>query len=205
MKSIPEIRFIFSYLLYFGESRTIYDAKKLDQEYPTLGECIEKTNQYEKAWRTKEQTIIKGLCELYGLEFYKPIIDVSVAPYFVPKSEPLTVNFNYDPDLTLDIIAHELLHVLFTDNTKTNKAKSGVNLFKAWEDICGTNHERQTLVHIPIHAGLKALYLDILNEPARLERDIGRCSKWPGYKAAWDYVQANDYKEINKKITRIYS
>lgn len=205
MKSIPEIRFMFSYLLYYGESRTIYDAKNLDQEYPTLEECIEKVGQYEKAWRKKEQIIIEGMCRLYGLEFYKPIIDVSVAPFFVPKSEPLTINFNYEPDLTLDIITHELLHVLFTDNTKINKPESGINLFKAWEDILGAGHERHVLVHIPIHAGLKALYLDILKEPTRLERDINRCSKWPGYRAAWDYVQANDYKEINKKIARIYT
>ncbi len=55
-----------------------------------------------------------------------------------------------------------------------------------------------------VHSGLKEIYLDVLKEPYRLERDIKECQQWPAYKAAWAYVEDNDYKEINKKIKELY-
>ena len=68
----------------------------------------------------------------------------------------------------------------------------------------GSDLEFKTLVHIPVHAGLKALFLDTLEEPMRLERDILRLEKNPAYKAAWDYVESHDYRQINTDLKELY-
>jgi hypothetical protein len=68
----------------------------------------------------------------------------------------------------------------------------------------GSDLDFKTLVHIPVHAGLKALFLDTLGEPERLKRDILRLQKNPVYKAAWDYVENHDYKQINAELKELY-
>lgn len=197
----PEIRILFSELLYYGESQQLAEFHKTKQKY-TFEESLQKTKEYQEAWESKEKTIVLAIQELFGLTFYKPIIDVTLAPMFVPKSKPLIINFRSEPDQFIDILTHELLHNLFTDNQFVQH-HIYVDLVSRWTKIFG-ERERVELVHIPVHAGLKAMYLDVLNEPYRLERDIKDCQKWPPYKAAWDYVENNDYKEIIAKFKDSY-
>jgi len=110
------------------------------------------------------------MTELLGVSFYRPVIDVTLAPYFGHKSTPLVMNFRPDPDKFVDVLTHELLHVLQTDN---NKHQSGgpnakIDLMDEWRKLFG-EHERTTLVHIPLHALHKHLYLDLLKAPERLD------------------------------------
>ncbi len=73
-----------------------------------------------------------------------------------------------------------------------------------WRELFGKELEWKTLVHIPVHAGLRALFLDILDEPKRPERDILRHDHNPAYKKALDYVEANDYRNINTQLKKLY-
>ena len=67
-----------------------------------------------------------------------------------------------------------------------------------------TRRSRGTLVHIPVHAILKEIYIDVFNEPKRLKRDIDSSNKnsVKDYIKAWDYVEAENYKEITGKDYR---
>ena len=62
------------------------------------------------------------------------------------------------------------------------------------------------LVHIPVHAVHKAIYLDVLNEPKRLERDISnnKMHKSKDYIDAWNYVHKHGYEEIINKLKKSY-
>ena len=141
---------------------------------------------YKKAWKPYEQKILEGMCNTFDLEFRHNIIDVYIAPWFFGFSDPLVIGVVHKPNLFIDILTHELLHRLFTANTKYDIDKSKRRL--KWRELFGDQHDFKTLVHIPVHAGLKAIYLDVLNEPERLTRDIERSQNHPGYKEACDYV-----------------
>jgi hypothetical protein len=197
----PQIRILFSYLLYYGESQLLAKSHNREVEI-SYEECVDLTEKYKKSWSEKEAMILEGMQNIFGLTFYKPIIDAHLAPVFIPKSEPLILNFRRDPDEFIDLLSHELLHNLFTDNQYVQH-HIYTDLLKVWKKLFG-DRDNVELVHIPVHAGLKAIYLDVLKEPYRLERDIKECQQWPSYKAAWEYVDKNDYKKIIRDFKKSY-
>lgn len=201
MAKTPQIRILFSDLLFYGESDALATFHKSKFKYD-FKESLEMTRQYQEAWEAKEASILPAMQELFGLEFYKPIIDVTLAPMFVPKSKPLIISFRTEPDQFVDVLTHELFHNLFTDNQYVQH-HIYKDMIAHWQKIFGERPPVE-LVHIPVHAGLKAIFLDVLNEPYRLERDIKDVSVIPAYKAAWEYVEQNDYKEIIKKFKESY-
>lgn len=158
---------------------------------------------YQDAWKPLEKKILHGMCEVFDLEFRHNVIDVYIAPWFNGFSDPLVIGVTYKPDNFIDLLTHELFHRLLTANTKYDIDKSKRRL--QWQVLFGKEHEFKTLVHIPVHAGLKAIYLDVLKEPRRLERDIENSKRHPGYDLAWDYVEKHGYKEIIQKLKDSYS
>lgn len=137
------------------------------------------------------------------MSFRQDIIDVYIAPWFTAFSDPMIIGVIHKPDLFVDILTHELIHRLITDNVTT---PYNAPLLREWKKLFGKQHDWNTLVHIPVHAINKAIYLDILKSPKRLKRDIKRCSKFSvGYKEAWDYVEEYGYQEIIEQLRQSYN
>jgi hypothetical protein len=205
---IPEIRIQFSWLLAEGPSKVLEEKYNQGHRDNYTTEGYEKwAAKYRKAWQKHERKVLRGMCDVLGLEFRQTIIDVSLAPWFSPISAPLIIGFQHEPDQFVDVLTHELLHVLLTDNnvlSVQNKAMGDVDLLTPWSRLFGKRHSFNTLVHIPVHAGCKHMYLDVWHEPTRLERDMQYVADWPDYKAAWDYVESHDYKDILKKLKESY-
>jgi hypothetical protein len=109
----------------------------------------------------------------------------------------------YEPDKFIDVLTHELLHRLLTDNTTISY---DTNLRRTWSELFGRDHKPATLVHIPVHAVHKAIYLDVLKEPSRFERDFAGNKKHEAvpYIEAWAYVEENGYKEIIEQLRQSY-
>lgn len=126
------------------------------------------------------------MCELLGLEFHQNTIDVYAAPWFRAFSDPMVVGVKFSDSEFVSALTHELLHRLLTDNTSARN--DGPGLLHDWAKMFGEGHDIKTLVHIPVHASLEAIYLDVLGEPERLEADIAMCQKNPPYKQAWAYL-----------------
>lgn len=206
--NVPSIRIHNSRLLFQSiseEERTRW-AERTGQSLVSLEDTGVYAQQLRDAWRKYQDVILPAMLDLYGLEFNKNIIDVYVSPWNMSISDPLIVNPNRPPEVQVDTLMHELLHVLFTDNTSYCLYDEPLEkqLIDYWRDMFGGDLEFKTLVHIPVHAGLKALFLDTLGEPMRLERDILRLQKNPAYKAAWDYVENHDYQQINTDLKELY-
>lgn len=206
MSDIPEIRIYYSYLLAGFESQIL--AEKLDLKMDSEEQFITWAGNYRKEWSKYEGEIIPALQKALGLGYYKKVIDVNVAPFFRPKSDPLIMNFKNLPDKFVDELTHELCHVLLTDNTKNqdHSYKKRVNLLDVWEGLFG-RHEIGMLVHIPVQALMQHIYLDVLKEPSRLERDKKDSQKYGHgeYTSAWDYVEKHGYKEIIAKLKKSYA
>lgn len=204
---IPEIRINFAWLLFYGESQALAEANNFKLE---SYDYYEKTvAEYRVAWKKREKKIIQGLQGALGVEFYKSIIDVSCTPYFIPKSDPLIMNFKETPDQFVDVLMHELCHVLLTDNNKhqSNGESPVLDLVAEWKKMFNGIKDFNVLAHIPVHALSKFIYLDVLGEPSRLERDKKTVEEWDdsgAYTASWSYVESHDYKEIIKQLKESY-
>lgn len=187
---LPEIRINFSRLLYESVSKPLAKADNIKLHQPE--EMISWVEDYRMTWHPLETQILTGMQNCYGLQFYKSVIDVYVAPWIRAMSSPLIMNFKYDTDKFIDVLTHELCHVLLNDNTLIkNPRKLGQIYSQLYPD-----EDLLTRNHIWIHAGLKYIFLDVLGSPSRLERDIQDHQDSPGYKRAWEIVERDGYKEL---------
>lgn len=200
----PEIRFQHPWLLI----DTIYDDIKPAYEKPKdeLSKLdykfIQRTlNRYEKAWRPYEERLIRGMCELLDLEFRQNTIDIYAAPFYRSFSYPLFIATKYTSDRAVEVITHEILHRLLSDNLQIDSRKPHA---REWKKAIGLHDTFNIAVHIPVHAMLQALFDDVLGEPERTLHDKKMCQKWPDYKAAWAYVDEVGYKTVIERVKNAY-
>ncbi len=192
--SIPEIRIKYAWLL-ANEASVVMNEKYGDgTPLRSFDEYVKVAEQYATWWRPHNDVILHGLCEVLDLEFRQNIIDVNIVPWFNPISDPMTVGPAFkSEDTFINTLTHELIHRLLTDNTSTDYYH---NFISDWEKLFGSKHDKKTLVHIPVHAVMKKLYIDKINRPDLLELDLIETEDNPPYANAWSYVQANDYNKI---------
>ena len=202
-QSLPEIRIKDAWLLRENVSKYLHElwgkGKKLaDDDWMEW-----KVGEYIKAWEPYEQKVLTGMCENMNLTFRQNIIDVYIAPWFRAFSDPMVIGVMQEPDVFIDTLTHELLHRLLTDNTAVPHE---TRLLREWQKLFGKQHSFAALVHIPVHAVHKAIYLDVLKEPKRLERDIKKNKEHEAidYIAAWGYVEKYGYKTIIKQLKESY-
>lgn len=197
-KKLPEIRISYSWLL-SGEASEIMNDKYGDgtplrsiEEYETIVE------KYVQWWSPLGTEILNGLCDVLQLEYRQNIIDIYVAPWFKPISDPMVIGPAFQSeDALINTLTHELIHRLLTDNTSINYQH---DFLADWKAIFGDNHDFNTLVHIPVHAVMKKLYLDVIDRPDLLQLDIDNVSNNQPYARAWEYVNNNDYVELINKL-----
>mgnify|MGYP000046383494 CR=1 FL=1 len=194
---LPEIRIKYAWLLSNAASVPMNELYGKGEPLLDAEEYFKIADRYKKAWKPYEKKILKGMCDLFGLEFRQNIIDVSIAPWFRAFSDPMVIGVIFSDEEFVVCLTHELLHRLLTDNTKLDY---DIDLVEPWRQMYGKQYSHITLVHIPVHAGVKAILLDVLNRPDLLKKEIDNSKDSAGYKEAWEYVEKNDYNEIIKKL-----
>lgn len=201
---LPDIRIKDGWLLRANASVHLHELWGAGE--PLVGdEWMEKrVKEYQTAWSPFERKILTAMCDITGLHFRQNIIDVYIAPWFNAFSDPMVIGVMQKPDEFVDTLTHELIHRLLTDNTSI-PYQTGI-LLPRWQKLFGKDHDFTSLVHIPVHAVHKAIYVDILKEPKRLQRDIDFYKKTDdkAYLEAWDYVNKHEYKDIIKQLKTSY-
>jgi hypothetical protein len=203
-RELPVIRIKDAWLLRENASQHLHELWAEKGDKLADDDWMEKrVADYSKAWKPLEKKILTGLCDMLDLTYRQNIIDVYIAPWFRAFSDPLVIGVMQEPDLFVDTLTHELTHRLLTDNTTIPHETM---LLEPWQKLFGKDHSFGTVVHIPVHAVSKAIYLDVLNEPERLKRDIANNKKYDAkdYVAAWEYVEKHGYKEIINKLKASY-
>ncbi len=200
---IPEIRIKDAWLLRENASRHLHELWGKDKTLADDDWMEKRVADYRKAWKPFEKQILTSMTDLLDLSFRQNIIDVHIAPWFNAFSDPMVIGVIKEPDQFVDILTHELLHRLLTDNTSIPHETM---ILVEWQKLFGKEHTFGTLVHIPVHAVHKAIYLDVLNAPERLERDIAGIKKIKAtdYINAWGYVDKHGYLEIIEKLRASY-
>jgi antirestriction protein ArdC len=201
-RTYPEIRIKNAWLLYTNASVHLHKLLGKKGKLTSIKDVDKIVGSYQKAWLKYEKVIMEGMLKTTGLKFHQNTIDVYIAPWFSAFSDPIVIGIKYQPDNFVDVLTHELLHRLLTDNTQIGSLK----LMSKWKTLFGKRHTFGTIVHIPVHAIHKAIYLDILKQPSRLQREIDDMETFKAidYIKSWNYVQKNDYKRIIKSLLAIY-
>ncbi len=165
-----------------------------DWKSPTKEEVLNRIEVYKKEWRKYEKSILKGMCHALKLSFVQNIVDVHIVSGN-PRafSNPIVMKSGYAPEEFVNVLAHELIHRLLSNNSETIDMKVLVRLFPKEDSL--------TRGHVLIHAILKYIYLDILKQPNRLKMDLERSHSAAtkgvsAYQRAWEIVNAGDYIEF---------
>jgi hypothetical protein len=203
LDELPVIRIKDAWLLRQNASKHLHELWGKDKVLADDEWMEKRVKEYQDAWKPLEQKILTAMTDILGLSFRQNIIDVNIAPWFGAFSDPMVIGVMREPDVFVDTLTHELLHRLLTDNTSVSYETM---LRDEWQKLFGKNHTFGTVVHIPVHAVHKAIYLDVLKDPKRLERDVAENNKYNAadYVNAWEYVNTHGYKEIIKKLRKSY-
>ncbi|MBU6431035.1 MAG: hypothetical protein KGJ58_00090 [Patescibacteria group bacterium] len=166
---------------------------------PEKEKVLERVKNYNEEWIKYENKILSKICEILGLNFERNIIDVHIVSGNPRQfSNPIIIKSGFSPDEFVDVLTHELLHVLFQDNIDIFPIKILNEMFQ--------DESKTTKNHIITHAVLKFLYLDILKDRERLERNILNSKKHNSsdYTRAWEIVEEKGYREVIDDLKKRY-
>ena len=203
-KDLPVVRIKDAWLLRENASQHLHELWGKDSPLADDDWMEKRVADYRKAWKPYEEKVLSAMTELLGLSFRQNIVDVHIAPWFRAFSDPMVIGVMKEPEEFVDILTHELIHRLLTDNTAT---PHDTPYLDEWQKLFGNEHTFGMTVHIPVHAVHKAIYLDVLEEPERLKRDVENNKQFEAtdYIGAWDYVDEHGYKEIISQLRKSYT
>lgn len=201
---LPQIRIKNAWLLRNAASVHLHKLWGEGEELVSIEWIDKKVDIYRKAWLPYETKVLNGICNTLGLSFRQNIIDVYIAPWFMAFSDPMVIGVIYEPKDFVDVLTHELLHRLLTDNSVIDRMHFAYD--KEWQRLFGKKHSFKALVHIPVHAVHKAIYLDVLDEPERFIHDVVmvHTHNSTAYIEAWDYVEKYGYEHIIEQLKESY-
>ncbi len=162
---------------------------------PTQEEIMRRIKDYKKEWREHEKEILRGMCDILGLEFKRNTIDVYIVSGNPRQlSDPIVIKSGFRPDEFIDSLTHELIHKLFQDNAK----KFPISIL----DEMFPGETSAVKNHVITHSVLKYIYLDILKDKSRLDRDIENSKKHRtnDYIRAWEIVEKEGYMKLIKEL-----
>ncbi len=194
---IPEIRIAYNrfldpiFIFYCQNNPELKQRGWNDWTPPSRDEVKERVERYKAAWERDGEKILQAIQNALGLTFVRNVIDVHVVSGLSRGfSSPIVLKSGFAPGEFVDVLAHELIHVLFQDNVAQVPTSMLDELFPG-ESITTRNH-------ILVHAALAHLYLDILKDEKRLEANRQRSGKTsdPGYVRAWEIVDERGYQNL---------
>ena len=166
---------------------------------PEKEKILERVKNYKEEWTKYENIILSKICNLLSLNFKRNIIDAHIVSGNSRQfSDPIVIKSGFSPDEFVDVLTHELLHVLFQDNIDIFPTKILDEMFP--------DESKTAKNHIITHAVLKFLYIDTLKESNRLERNILNSKKHSSsdYTRAWEIVEEKGYRELVADLKKRY-
>lgn len=202
---LPEIRIKYNRLIdpiFVFYCQNNPELKKLgwnDWVPPPKEEIIQQVKRYKEEWVKYEEKILRGLIQTTGLDFKNQIINVHIVSGNPRQiSNPLIIKSGFLPSEFVDVLTHELIHKLFSNNSDKFSWSILTEMFP--------EESRTAKNHIFTHAVLKYIYLDILKDKPRLDKNIIRSnnSTDDGYSKAWKIVEKRGYNELIKELKSKY-
>jgi hypothetical protein len=178
----------------------LYDAAlKREPEFekpPEEKAFAKKIKSYEALWKKEGPAILEELQRVTKLKWHNSEIVCYVTWGVYPYSDPLTINPRKDANGTLDILTHELIHVLLSQESNSKV------YWKNWRVFLKkhTKYSYTTSVHIAVHAIHEHIFRKLYNVK-RLTKEINDIQDLD-YVLSWEIVQKEGYKNIIAEITK---
>ncbi len=201
---IPKIEFEYSsvydehwkkYLEIYYKAYKDPKTKIIIDHYPTKEKIMNYIKKIKPLWKKEERKILNKISELTKLEWKEEKIKVYMVGKCVPYSDPLTMTFYKNNNDFIDVLTHELIHQIQSQNSKT---------YHKWALYVEKRYKKEsplTRRHILLHAVHKELYLKLLGK-SRLNRNLKKSVK-KSYKRAWEIVENEGYENIIKKFREV--
>jgi hypothetical protein len=176
---------------------------------PTKEKILERVKERKKEWRKYEKQILVAICEITELEFERNVIDVNIISG-CPRdtSLPLIISSHNPIEQFVNTLTHELIHKLFSDSFSLKK------ISKTFFQEMFPNETKTVQNHIMVHAILKYIYLDVLKDKNKLDKNLEKSKKHAinknipnDYARSWEIVEEKGYlnliEDFRKKITLV--
>lgn len=193
---LPKVVFKYSWI-YDQTWKEGLIGKKI-KKYPSSEKLLGYIKKIEKLWRKDERKILREVAKITHLKWQSEFIGCYVVGRCRPFSFPLTMPiYEKHPDRFIDVLTHELIHNILTENLKkTKKAQKYIDKKYRKESI-------KTKNHIFLHAFHAYIYDKFFDEK-RLKQEIKFINSNPDYKKSWQIVQKEGYQSlINEFVKRI--
>jgi len=188
---IPKVIFRYSWIYDQRWKKWMEEVSK----YPSTEEVLNYIKEVEKLWRKNERKIFKELSRVTGLRWKSKIIYCYVVGKCKPFSDPLTMPVYKEKDYFIDVLVHELIHRLLSEEGNKEKTRKVLSYIKRKYK----NESEKTKLHVLIHAIHWHIYLKFFDEK-RLKRNIKLVRFSKDYSRAWKIVEKEGYERIIKKL-----
>lgn len=197
VNKIPEIRIKYNrfldpiFIFYCKNNPELKARGWNDWIPPDTNTVIERVEKYRNEWNSNGERVLRGMYEALDLEFKRNVIDVHIVSGLSRAfSAPIIIKSGFSPKEFVDVLSHELVHVLLQDNIELVSPMILSETFPAENQLVRN--------HILVHAVLTYIYLEILEDESRLHQNILRSKNADAdaYSHAWEIVEREGYKKL---------
>lgn len=182
---MPEVKFVYSHPYerrWFQAQGKKWDFFEGNKDH--IKELI-------SVWSKYESKTFETLSKVTGFSWkVEPVKCYLVRWFRGGLSDPLTIGIRKDHQLFIEVLVHELVHILFMQNFD--------RVSKKWIEKNYGDESLLTKVHIRVNAVLQIAYEEIFDKTV-LEKVIERDKQWPDYAKAWEIVEKEGAEEVIKR------
>jgi len=194
---MPKIKFRYSWIYSANWEKWsgVYDFKT--KNHYSDDDLILYTEKAEQEWIKFGEVVPKKLMEITGFMWNEREIICYIVNQCIAFSDPLTISPKKDIDMFVNILIHELIHRIFTQDDNRERMQKIIEKAKI------KYHEefRKTIVHVLLFAVFERLMKD-LNQLQRIEADIKFNENNAEYKKSWDIVLSEGGDKIIDEFFR---
>jgi hypothetical protein len=167
-------------------------TRKILNSYPSGNKLKNYVDSIENYWRKDEKIILSAISKITGLK-WKEGIKVYLVGKCIPYSKPLTMYPHKTKQDFRDVLIHELIHNIQSQNSE---------IYKKWAKFVKNKYKDESKLtrrHIFLHAVHKKIYLELFNKN-RLKKNIEKSNHSKPYKRAWEIVEREGHENIIKRF-----
>jgi hypothetical protein len=164
---------------------------------PTHRVVLNRVKKYQKIWEKHGKRIINAMEKCTGMKFRRDEIRVYIVSGNPrPFSDPVVLTCRYNENEFLDILTHELIHCLFTDNRIP--VKEVYALFPTC--LQDDENDKVASAHIPVYAIIEHIFKNVLKIKYSIVKKYSNSKVNESYKEAAHMVDTFGYKGYLKTI-----
>jgi hypothetical protein len=178
---------------------TLQHSRNKKAKQPSYKEFKTAMSKLQKEWEKVGPKVLAEMSKVLKLKWHQRTTTCYVSWGIRAFSDPLTINLNKKVSSMIDVIVHEMVHRLLSEDENIPI------MIGSWKRMM-TKYNKYAPVtrgHIPVHAVHEHLFRKMFSVK-RLNEEIEWAKKSKLYTEAWDVVKRDGYKNIIDELTNGY-